>query len=231
MRILLEERLDERERIARELHDTLLQSVQGLILRFHAITERLPATEPSRGSMEHTLDRANQVLAEGRDRVGSLRVLADTGGNLAQLFTTAAREIIHNGQMEFDVVIAGNPRQLNAVAREEAYWIGREALMNAVRHSKGKRVEIELIYSDKTLQLRIRDDGHGIDESSLSAVPKKSWGLVGMRERARKIRSQLEILSRVGAGTEIELVVPAAVAYRRNSSGAPRSWWRSFGGR
>jgi len=231
MRILLEERLDERERIARELHDTLLQSVQGLILRFHAITERLPATEPSRGSMEHTLDRANQVLAEGRDRVGSLRVLADTGGNLAQLFTTAAREIIHNGQMEFDVVIAGNPRQLNAVAREEAYWIGREALMNAVRHSKGKRVEIELIYSDKTLQLRIRDDGHGIDESSLSAVPKKSWGLVGMRERARKIRSQLEILSRVGAGTEIELVVPAAVAYRRNSTGAPRSWWRSFGGR
>lgn len=231
MRVRLEERLDERERIARELHDTLLQSVQGLIFGFHAISERLPATEPSRGAMERTLDRANQVLAEGRDRVGSLRVLADTSGNLAQLFTSAAREIIQNSHMEFDVVVAGNPRHLNAVAREEAYWIGREALMNAVRHSKGKRVEIELIYSDKTLQLRIRDDGHGIDVSSLSGGQKKQWGLVGMRERARKIRSQLEVLSRVGSGTEIELVVPAAVAYQRNSSGATRSWWQILGGR
>jgi len=229
MRIRLEERLDERERIARELHDTLLQSVQGLIFRFHAIAERLSDTEPSRGAIEHTLDRANQVLAEGRDRVGSLRTLADTGANLPQLFASAALEIMQNSQMEFKVVVVGNPRRLHAVAREEAYWIGREAVMNAVRHSHGSEVEIEVTYSDKTLRLRIRDDGRGIDQEHLDAGRERNWGLVGMRERARKIRSQMEVLSRVGAGMEIELVIPAGVAYRTDGSGnSPRSWWRIF---
>jgi signal transduction histidine kinase len=228
MRIRLDERLDERERIARELHDTLLQSVQGLILRFHAIAERLSDTEPNRAAMERTLDRANQVLAEGRDRVGSLRALADTAANLPQLFASAAPEIMQNSQMKFNVVVAGNPRNLHAVAREEAYWIGREALMNAVRHSQGSKVEIELTYTDKTLQLSIRDDGGGIDQGHLDAGREKNWGLVGMRERARKIRSRLEVLSRVGAGTEIELVIPAAVAYRPNVSDSPRKWWQVF---
>ena len=93
MRIRLEERLDERERIARELHDTLLQSVQGLILRFHPIAEPLPMSEPARGAIERTPDRANQVLAETRDRVASLRVFADTGVNLAELLASAAAEL------------------------------------------------------------------------------------------------------------------------------------------
>jgi ligand-binding sensor domain-containing protein/signal transduction histidine kinase len=229
MRIRLEERLDERERIARELHDTLLQSVQGLILRFHAIAERLSDTEPNRAAMERTLDRANQVLAEGRDRVGSLRALADTNANLSQLFASAAPEIMQNSQMEFNLVVIGNPRRLHAVAREEAYWIGREAVMNAVRHSHGSKVEIEVTYSNRMLQLRIRDDGRGIDQKHLDAGRERNWGLVGMRERARKIRSQMEVLSRVGAGMEIELVIPAGVAYRTDtSSNSPRRWWQVF---
>jgi signal transduction histidine kinase/ligand-binding sensor domain-containing protein len=231
MRIRLEERLDERERIARELHDTLLQSVQGLIFRFHAIAERLPEKEATRGEMEHTLDRANQVLAEGRDRVGSLRVFTETGADLAQLLAAAAKEIIQNSQMEFGIVVAGKPRPMNAIAREEAYWIGREALMNAVRHSQGRSIAIEITYAERELRLRIRDDGQGIDRSTLGAVgQQKHWGLVGMRERAQKIRSRLEVLSRADNGTEVDLDVPAAVAYKRSLNGSHEKPWYLFGG-
>jgi signal transduction histidine kinase/ligand-binding sensor domain-containing protein len=229
MRIRLEERLGERERIARELHDTLLQSVQGLIFRFYAIAERLPEKEPTRGEMEHTLDRANQVLAEGRDRVESLRTVADTETDLAVPFAAAASEMVQNCQIEFGIVVSGKPRPMNPVAREEAYWIGREALMNAVRHSQGRTVDLEIIYSERELRLRVCDDGLGIDQNTLNTRSQsKHFGLVGMRERAQKIRSRLDVLSRDGGGTEIELVIPAVVAYRQNLDGSRRNWSYPF---
>jgi signal transduction histidine kinase len=115
---------------------------------------------------------------------------------------------------------------LATVVRDETYWIGREALVNAFHHGRGKKVEMEIAFDRKEFRLRCRDDGHGIDPSVLEAGGKSGhWGMRGMRERAQKIGAQLEIWSETGAGTEVELKIPGAIAYR---NAANRSYFESF---
>jgi signal transduction histidine kinase/ligand-binding sensor domain-containing protein len=219
-----EERLDERERIARELHDTLLQSVQGLILRFQAVAERIPESEPARQMMEKALDRADQVIVEGRDRVKGLRTPGEAASDLPQALAQAGQEFAQDSGVEFSVVVEGNPKGLHPDVRDEAYWIGREALVNAFQHAQGRRIEIEIGYGRRELRLRFRDDGRGIDPSVLEAGGRPGhWGIPGMRERARKIGANLQAWSRPGAGTEVELRVPGSRAY---GNGGNRSPWR-----
>jgi signal transduction histidine kinase len=225
----LEERLGERERIARELHDTLLQSVQGLTLRFQAVAERIPESEPARQMMEKALDRADQVLAEGRDRVKSLRTGMKRVSDLPQTLAEAAQELAQGTGLEFSVVVEGEPQPLHPIVQDEAYWIGREALVNAFQHSHGRRIEIEIAYGRRELRLRFRDDGRGIDPEVLQAGGRPGhWGVPGMRERGRKIGGQVSAWSRPGAGTEVELRVPATMAYRTR---AGQALWQWFAGR
>jgi signal transduction histidine kinase/ligand-binding sensor domain-containing protein len=222
----MEERLDERERIARELHDTLLQGIQGVIMRFHGITERIPDSEPARQMMEKALDRADEVLIEGRDRVKSLRATAETVTDLREAFALVGDDLALSRGTAFSVVVEGNVRDLEAVVRDETYWIGREALVNAFHHGRGKKVEMEIAFDRKEFRLRCRDDGHGIDPSVLEAGGKSGhWGMRGMRERAQKIGAHLEIWSETGAGTEVELKIPGAIAYR---NAANRSYFEPF---
>lgn len=224
----LEERLGERERIARELHDTLLQSVQGLILRFQAVADQMPESDAPRQLMERALDRADQVLVEARDRVKSLRKPVESVCDLSQALAEAGEELAQDSGMEFAVVVEGNPQGLHPVVRDEAYWIGREALSNAFQHSQGRRVEVEIAYDRRELRLRFRDDGHGIDSDVLKAFSRAGhWGLPGMHERARKIGGRIEAWSRPRAGTEVELRVPASMAYR--TGGGPSRWLRFLG--
>jgi signal transduction histidine kinase len=217
----LEERMSERERIARELHDTLLQGFQGLILRFHAITLQMPASGGTRKILETALERADEVLAEGRDRVNDLRVTPDPSIDLSQALAQVARELSQEHSVDFNVAVEGEREPLHPIVRDEAFRVGREALINAFRHAQAKRIEIEVAYSRHEIRLRLRDDGSGIDKDILEAEGKRGhWGIRGMRERAQKIGAQLTIWSRPGAGTEVELRVPASVAYRKNIDGA-----------
>jgi len=214
VRVRMGERFDERERIARDLHDTLLQSVQGLILKFHALARQVPADEV-RQAMGQALDHADQVLAEGRDRVRSLRGTDDTLSDLAAAFQRVAKESSPERAADVKVVIEGNVRQLDPMVLEESFSIAREALLNALHHSGGLHVEVEIAYDPKQFRLRVRDDGRGIDPSVLKQGGRPDhWGLPGMRERAQKIGAQLELWSRPDAGTEVELTVPGATAYR-----------------
>jgi ligand-binding sensor domain-containing protein len=227
----MEGRLDERERIARELHDTLLQGVQGLILSFQAVAEHIPDSVAARQKMEATLNRADQVLAEGRDRVKDLRTGVKENDDLAQAFVDTKRELATEGNADFTLVVEGNSRPLHDVVRDEAKWIGREALINAFRHSGASKIEAELMYSSQALQLRFRDDGCGIDLTTLQAGGRpQHWGLVGMRERANKIAAQLDIHSMPGTGTEISLTIPASTAYRDQRDQSLRSWLRRIAG-
>jgi signal transduction histidine kinase len=214
VRMRMEARLDERERIARDLHDTLLQGVQGLILKVDAVAKRIPAGDPVRRAIEETLDRADEILAEGRDRVRSLR----TGTALSDLpsaLERVAREASHDGATRLKSVVEGRPRALDPIVMEEAFAIGREALLNSLAHSRAAEVEMEIAYDPRQLRLRIRDDGRGIDPQILGSGGRADhWGIQGMRERALRIGARIEIWSRPGAGTEIELTVPAATAYR-----------------
>ena len=214
----LEERLIERERIARELHDTFLQGVQGLILRFQAVANRIPENEPARPMMEQALERADQVLVEGRDRVKDLRASTETRHDLAQTFVAAGAELARDYPAQFRVVVEGTPRDLHPIVRDEVYHVGREALVNAFHHAQAREIETEIAYGRVELRLRVRDDGHGIDPAILEVGGRPGhWGLSGMRERTRKIGAHLDVWSRPGSGTEVELRVPAATAYQTGS--------------
>jgi signal transduction histidine kinase len=219
----MEERLGERERIARELHDTLLQGIQGLVLRFQAVAERIPASEPARHMIEKALDRADEVLVEGRDRVKNLR-LTPRLKPLPEALADAIKDLAPNDGIEFSVVVEGELRDLSPLARDEAYWIAHEALVNAIRHARAKRIEIEIAYDSMRLRLRFRDDGCGIDPGIIEAGGKPGhWGMRGMRERSARIGARLETWSRPDAGTELELEIPGSVAYSAKGHGSP---WR-----
>jgi signal transduction histidine kinase len=219
----LEARAAERERIARELHDTLLQGVQGLILKIQAATEEIPQDSPARKMMEDALDRADDVLIEGRDRVKDLRVSPATSPDLPTAIGLLGAELANEHSIHFNLSVEGKPRLLDPTVREETLRIAQEALANAFRHARATKIETEVIYHRAELRLRFRDDGCGIGAAILKMGRPDHWGLPGMRERAKKIRARFEVWSRPGAGTEIELSVPARIAYIR--SGRRRAWW------
>jgi signal transduction histidine kinase len=213
LRLRLEERHAERERIARELHDTLLQGFQGLVLRFQAAAESIPSHEPARRMMEQTLDRADDVLTEGRDRIRDLRA-AMPALDLTRAMSEVARKLAE-GDTAFRVLTVGAARPLDAAARDEVYWIGREALANAFRHARARQIEVHVVYESRALRLRVCDDGCGIDAAVLAPDGKPGhWGLRGMRERAARIGATLEVQRAAGGGTEVEVAVPAASVYR-----------------
>jgi signal transduction histidine kinase len=212
VRARLEARLSERERIARELHDTLLQGIQGLIWRFQAATDRIPQGEPARKLMEQSLDRADRLLGESRDRVKDLRPTASESPDLSDALAAEGASL--RSGLSLAVSVQGLARDLHPIAREEILLIGREALGNAFLHANAQTIEVELTYGDAALQLRVRDDGRGIDAGVLDAGGRPGhFGLVGMRERANKLGANLDIWSKPGAGTEVDLRVPARVAY------------------
>jgi len=222
----LEARLAERERIARELHDTLLQGIQGLIWRFQAAANRIPQSEPARRMLEQSLDRADQLLGESRSKVKGLRPAASNAVELAEALAAEGEQLALAHPADFRVSVQGVPRELHPIVREEGFLIGREALRNAFRHARAKDIEAEVSYGRGALHVRIRDDGRGISTTVLDAGGAPGhFGLVGMRERANKLGAHLDVWSKPDAGTEIDLRVPAEVAYGRQMSWRRvRSW-------
>lgn len=217
----LGERLAERERIARELHDTLLQSVQGLMLHFDAAVRKLPGQDPIRPVIESALRTAEQVVIEGRDRVRDLRSASAPVEDLATLLSRCGEEFKKTTTTAFKVSVMGTPRHLDPIVRDEVHAIGREALVNAFRHAQAVKIEMEITYDRTTLRLRVRDDGKGVNQQTLDQGMPDHWGLSGMRERAQKLGGHLSLWSRPGAGTEVDLTIPAKVAYPRTPQLSP----------
>jgi signal transduction histidine kinase len=212
-----EERLSERTRIARELHDTLLQSFQALMIHFQAVNDQLPPGK-AKDALEKILDQADQAIVEGRNAIQNLRSSTTTTNELAEALTALGEELAGTGESgrssaTFRVSIEGTPRDLHPILRDDIYRIAREALRNAFRHAKASKIETELTYGGRLFRLRIRDDGKGIDSTLLGAGRDGHWGLPGMRERAQEIGAELEIWSEIGAGTEMELRIPGSIAY------------------
>jgi signal transduction histidine kinase len=223
MQARLGERLEERGRIARELHDTLIQSVDGLMLR---IQTALSESDPKRSHtmIEKALDSADEVMLEGRQRVHALRAEAVTVEELSQALACYGRELSEDNPTAFSVVLVGSPKPIDAFVRDEAYRIGREALGNAFQHAGATKVEVEVAYERATVHVRVRDNGRGIDEHTLNGGRPGHWGLRGMRERAHVIGAKLVIWSRPAAGTEIDLEISADVAYKKVFRGRGSHW-------
>ncbi len=214
MRLRFAERLAERERIARELHDTLLQGTQGLILRFQAVANQMAGDDARRAMIDQALERADRVMIEGRDRLLDLRASNEPTSDLVQSLTEIGEEFGRDSGTSFEVVIAGQSRPLRPGVRDEAYRIGREALLNAFRHAEARVIDVRVSFDPHLFRLRVRDDGIGVDASMLEARTREGhWGIQGMRERAKKVGGSLEIVGTDTVGTAIELSIPAAVAY------------------
>jgi len=226
----LEERVAERTRIARDLHDTLLQSFQGLLLLFQTARELL-RTRPAEAEkiLESAIDQTAQAITEGRDAVQGLRASTVERSDLAQAITTFGQELAaeasRHTSVGLQVGVAGTPRTLHSIVRDEIYQIASEALRNAFRHAEAKQIEVELRYDERQLRLRIRDDGKGIDSNFLTAEGRVGhFGLHGMRERAKLMGGKLTVWSGPKSGAEVELSIPAARAYATSAS-TWRSWF------
>jgi signal transduction histidine kinase/ligand-binding sensor domain-containing protein len=221
--VRMEERNNERERIARELHDTLLQSVQGLILHVHAAAVRLPEPEPVRAMIEKALSHADDVLHEGRDRVRDLRGAdAAAGLSLAEALTEAGAHARPPDAAPPRLTVVGKPLRLHPAIQQETLAIAGEAIANAYRHAGAATIETHLLYCARELRLSIRDDGAGLPPEVLAKGGRDDhWGMSGMRERARRIKAKLTLHSEPGAGTEWLLVLPGSIAYQTK----PRRLW------
>ena len=209
----LSERLVERERIARELHDTLLQGFQGLILRFQTATNKIPESEPARAMMESALDRADSVLIEGRNRVLDLRSEQLSGNSLVDRLRLVGEELEPEHRIDFTVTVTGDLKDLHSLISDEAYWIGKEAIANALAHSRATIVEVQILFGNDNFVLRVVDNGVGIDDSTKQSGKAGHWGLSGMRERAEKINAFFWVRSNIGVGTEIGVKVSSRIAY------------------
>jgi signal transduction histidine kinase len=224
-----EERLVERERIARELHDTLLQSFQGLTLYFQRARNLLPErTSEAIQTLDRALDGAEQAIVEGRDAIHDLRSSAPAALGLAEEITSLGEELVakdrNEDPVQFRVVIEGSAQALHPKVQIEIFRIAREALRNAFSHSQARRIETEVTYGNKLFRLRIRDDGKGMDPDVRKRGERIGhWGLAGMRERAEQLGGELEVWSEPGAGTEVELRIRGSIAYQ--SSPARGSVW------
>jgi signal transduction histidine kinase len=216
--ITLEARVAERTRIARELHDTLLQSFHGLLLGFQTVFQLLPERPmDAKDRLGSAIEQAASAITEARDAVQDLRDSIAEGNDLAPAISILGEELATQSsdvRTAFHVTVEGESRNLHPLLRDEIYKIAAEALRNAFQHAQARRVDVEIRYEDEQFQMRVRDDGKGIDAAVLSDQGGDGhFGLRGMRERATLMAAKLTVWSELDAGTEVDLRLPAGIAY------------------
>ena len=224
--VTLEARVGERTRIARDLHDTLLQSFQALLPRLQAVIYKLPeGAADARKTLEEAVDQASEAITEGRDAVQGLRMSTVEKNDLALAIRTVGEELASvetRSTPKLEVIVEGTPRNLHPILRDEVYRLAVEALRNAFRHAEARNVEVEIRYDEKCFRLRVRDDGKGIGPEVLLGDGREGhYGLHGMRERAKLVGGKLTTWSEVNSGTEIELIIPPSKAYAKST----RRFW------
>lgn len=224
LNVRFEERLAERTRIAQDLHDTLLQGFVSASMQLHVAADRLPEDSPVKPQVGRVLQLMGQVIEEGRNAVRGLRSTTTGPGDLEEAFSRVQREVPMREDATVRILVEGRARPLHPIIRDEVYRIGREALVNAFRHSGASSIELELEYAANSLRMLVRDNGRGVDTQILRSGREGHWGLSGMRERAERVGARLTLWSRHGAGTEIELSVPGHVAYQSPAVNGARGW-------
>ena len=231
----LDARVGERTRIARDLHDTLLQSFHGLLFRFRAVLMLLPG-DPAKAHqmLESAIDQASEAITEGREAVQGLRASATEMNDLAEAIRVLAGELAAAGPdpaaVSIRIEVQGASRALHPIVRDETFRIADEALRNAVRHANAKQVEVEIRYDVREFRMRVRDNGVGVDPAVLETGGREGhFGLRGMRERAQAVGGKLRLWSAPDTGTEVELIIPGARAYAAPLSARSRLADKLFG--
>jgi signal transduction histidine kinase len=226
------ERLDERTRIAQDLHDTLLQGFLSASMQVHLATDSLPDDSKAKSMLTRALQLMAQVTDEGRNALRGLRLSNSTSLDLEQAFASMWHELDPEGpegrRVEFRVISEGERRPLQPLLRDEVYRIGREAVTNAFRHARANHIDVQLKYSSNQFGILVRDDGCGIEEELLVKGRDGHWGLRGIQERADRIGARLHLFSSAAAGTEVELRVPGRIAFQDDRKDMFR-WFRRQG--
>ena len=207
-------RLEERTRIAQELHDTLLQTFLAASLQLGATVSDIPPELKVREKLDRILEVMEQGIEEGRHTIQGLRTLHSL--DLVQALSRVQQDLGVNPDIDFRVGIHGDQRPLRPNIWHEVYRIGKEALINAFNHSRANCVDLEVDYSTEALRVIVRDNGLGIDSEILSTGREGHWGLAGMRERSTRIGGRLDISS-ANSGTEVQLSIPSYIALRPES--------------
>ena len=223
----LDGRVEERLRVARELHDTMLQTFQAAAIQMQAgynLLSRRP--EKAAETIQKAIATSERAIAEGRDAIQNLRSSTVTENDLARALQIAGDQMAAEGPARFGVRVQGSPRDVHPILRDEVYRIALEALRNAFQHAEAKAIEAEIVYGD-SLRVRIRDDGKGIDPAIMKEGRRSGhYGLPGMRERAKRVGGKLDVWSGPGAGTEVQLSIPRTVAFGGFGAGSLLIWFR-----
>ena len=223
----MQERVNERTRIARDLHDTLLQGLVSASLQLEVADAKLSPQSGAKPLVGRISTLLREMIDESRNAVRGLRV-GQLSDDLERAISLVPRDLGVDGTVEFRLLVEGTRRSFRPAIRDELYWIGREAIANAFRHSEGSVIEVILVYARKGFRLVIRDNGCGIGRATLQAGSVDHWGLSGMRERSARIGAKLSISSALRVGTEVDLTIPGYLAFeasgrvgRRFQSDAP----------
>jgi signal transduction histidine kinase len=209
----VDERLEERTRIAQDLHDTLLQGFLAASMQLHAAVDSLSPDCAEKKQFDRAVQLVELAIEEGRCAIQGLRSPQSHSASLSEALARVPCDLGFPSDAGFRMVVLGTEKNLRAGLLEEIYRIGREAIANACRHSQAKAIEMEVEYRPTELRLAVRDNGCGIGSQDLQWGRNGHWGLRGMRERAERIGARLHLWSSTALGTEVELCVPAGIAF------------------
>ena len=226
--VRFQERLAERTRVAQELHDTLLQGVLSASLQLDVAEDQLPEDSPAKPLLKRVLQLMSTVTEQGRNTLRGLRTTETDNQSLETAFSRLRQEFPLDNKTDFRVIADSVKRPLRPIIRDEVYRIGREALVNAFMHASANRIEVEVEYASRHLRVLVRDDGIGIDPHVLHSGREDHWGLVGIKERSKRIGANLRLWSRTGSGTEVELTVPGSIAFEKGSNGRIPRWFHGL---
>ena len=215
VRTRAEERADERIRIARELHDTLLQGIQGLLLTFHVAAQKLSPDNDSRTMLERALATADRIIIEGRNRVSRLRSEHLSDSELVASLENVCKDLQFNDTVECRIKRSGTGATLYAHVSDEVFFVAREALTNAFRHAAASHIALDLVYGKRFFTMVCKDDGRGFQPEEQDNTGH--WGLKGMAERVRKLGGKFRCNSSLQDGTEIFVSIPSYKAYPNHS--------------
>ena len=235
--IRIDAQVNERMRIARDLHDTLLQSFQGAAFQFQAARKLLLRNaDNAMEVVDEAIHAAEEGITEGRTAIRDLRPEPAAQRNFPELLNATGRELaaaheLNGYSPSFSVIIEGEQQTMPPMLQDEVYRISREVIRNAFAHAVASRIEVEIRYDQDQLRVRIRDDGKGIDPKILEDGGRPGhWGISGMRERAQRIGLRLDFWSEIDAGTEVQLTAPAAMAYEKRRHNRRFQLFRRTGG-
>lgn len=221
----LEAQHAERGRIARHLHDTLIQGIQALILQFHAISDQISNNAPLHEAARRAINRADAVMEEARDQVQDMRTREHVATDIVRAFADVGHDLSNTWPATFRLTVTGDKRPLNIAVSEEIFLIGREALINAFTHGSASLVELGVVYGSSEFSISCIDNGKGIELEVLNAGRRDGhWGLPGMRERSDSISGELDICAAASTGTQVTLIVPARIAYEAGE----KFWWHAL---